>query len=40
MNLLAGKWNHTINVEEGILEAEAANLLRELFKNKRESAEI
>lgn len=30
-----GRWNHTIAVEEGILEADAASLLKEFFRSKR-----
>ena len=32
--------NHTILVEGGILEAEAASLLRDFFKNRRRKLEV
>lgn len=37
VNLLTGKWNHAITVEEGALAAEAGALLKEFFKSKRGS---
>ena len=36
VNLMAdGKWNHAFRIEEGLLEFEAAALLQEFFKKKR-----
>ena len=32
-----GKWNHQIAVQSGLLEAEAASILKEFFRSKRAS---
>ena len=40
VNLLKdGRWNHTIEVEEGILKDETAAILQEFFRSKRKTAD-
>ena len=35
IDVLKGNWNHKIEIERGVLENEAASLLREFFRSKR-----